>query len=158
MTADSASTYALAPQLRARIMATCLIGLGLLLAGATFLIAVLKLSLDLLVLLIALTLVVIFGLGFLLVRRWYVVRLDEDGYQVRFVRGAGARAARWADVKDVRTAEVAGARCVVLQLRSGESTTIPVDVIEGGGAPLIEELRRRLNIGHGIRPLNEPGQ
>ena len=147
------STYAMAPQLRARIMGAALMVIGLVLAASTLAIAVFKLSLDLLVLLIALVLVAIFGLGFLLVRRWYVVRMDDLGYRVRFVRGAGVDAARWADVKDVQTADVGGARCVVLQLRSGDTTTIPVDLVAGGPGPLVEDLRRRLNKSNGISPV-----
>ncbi|RYZ16612.1 MAG: hypothetical protein EOO70_04055 [Myxococcaceae bacterium] len=148
------STYALAPALRARIMGLSLVIIGLLLAVAALLVVTLDLSLDVLVILVAVVLVAIFGLGHLLVRRWYVVRLDEIGYRVRFVRGAGVTQARWVDVADVKAADVAGARCVVLNLRDGRSTTIPVDAIEGGAARIGEDLRRRLNKGHGIRPLN----
>lgn len=147
------STYALAPQLRARIMGAALVGIGLLLALGAVLVVSLGWSLDILVILVAVVLVVIFGLGHLLVRRWYVVRLDELGYRVRFVRGVGVAQARWVDVAEVKAADVAGARCIVLNLRDGRSTTIPVDAIEGGSARIGDELRRRLNKGHGIRPL-----
>lgn len=148
------STYALAPQLRARIMGVSLVVIGAVLALAALLVALLELSLDLLVVLVLVVLVVIFGLGHLLVRRWYVLRLDDVGYRVRFVRGAGVTQARWVDVADVKAAEVAGSRCIVLNLRDGRTTTIPVEAIEGGAARIGDELRRRLNKGHGIRPLN----
>jgi hypothetical protein len=150
----SVSTYALAPALRARIMGLSLVAIGLLLAGSALLVVALDWSLDLLVVLVALVLVAIFVLGHLLVRRWYVVRMDDVGYRVRFVRGAGVAQARWVDVADVKAADVAGSRCIVLNLRDGRSTTIPVDAIEGGSTRIGDELRRRLNKGHGIRPLN----
>ena len=41
--------------------------------------------------------------------RAYVVRLDSLGYEVRLVRGAGVKRARWADVAQASTAEVARA-------------------------------------------------
>lgn len=147
------STYALAPQLRARIMGAALIVIGLFLAVSALVVVLLELNLDLLVVLVVLILVVIFGLGHLLVRRWYVVRFDELGYRVRFVRGAGVTQARWVDVADAKAADVAGSRCIVLNLRDGRTTTIPVDAIEGGSARIGEDLRRRLNKGHGIRPV-----
>ena len=55
-----------------------------------------------------------------------MVRLDDEGYQVRFVRGAGVKQARWKDVEDVVATTVADERCVVLRLRDGRTTTIPV--------------------------------
>jgi hypothetical protein len=93
---------------------------------------------------VVLAVVGVFALGAALVRRWYVVRLDDVGYTVRFVRGAGARAARWDDVQDVVTATVAGARCVVVRLRDGRSTTIPVDLIEGDSEEFVRAVGRRL--------------
>lgn len=147
------TTYALAPQLRARIMGLALGAIGLLLAVGALLVVLLELNLDIIVVMVAVVLVAIFGLGHLLVRRWYVVRLDGLGYRVRFVRGVGVAQARWTDVADVKAANVAGSRCIILNLRDGRTTTIPVDAIEGGSAWIGEELRRRLNKGHGIRPL-----
>ena len=41
------------------------------------------------------------GGGFFLTRRATVVRLDDAGYRVRLVRGAGVKQARWTDVEDV---------------------------------------------------------
>lgn len=130
-------------------MGAALVLIGLLLTAATVLVALLDLSRDLLVVFVALVLAAIFGLGHLLVRRWYVVRLDDLGYRVRFVRGAGVNQARWVDVASVNAGEIAGARCVVLSLRSGETTTIPVDVVEGGANNLVEEVRARLVSGTG---------
>ena len=62
--------------------------------------------------------------------RWaYVVRLDRLGYEVRLVRGAGVRRARWADVAEASTADVRGLACLVLALRDGRTTTVPVAVL-----------------------------
>ena len=136
--------YGLAPALRARLMGFALGGIGVLLVLATVLVGVLQLPQDILSALVILVVVGVFGLGYLLARRWYVVRLDAIGYQVRFVRGAGETRARWAEVEDLATNEVAGSPCVVLRLRDGRSTTIPVDLIEGDREEFVDELKRRL--------------
>ena len=92
------------------------------------------------------------------VRRAVVVRLDDSGYQVRLVRGAGVQRAGWTDVEDVAATTVAGDRCVVLRLRDGRTTTIPVDVLAGSSDDFVRDLQRHLNRGHGYRPLAGPGR
>ncbi|WP_310961611.1 hypothetical protein [Nocardioides terrisoli] len=144
-------TFGLAPALRARMMGLLLVGLGLVLVIATVVVMATGWSLDVLSALVILVLVAVFAIGHVLVRRWYVVRLDADGYEIRFVRGAGAHRARWVDVLDLSTATVAGARCVVMRLRDGRTTTVPVDVVEGDSEEFVRELGRRLDIGHGYR-------
>ncbi len=132
-------------------MGLFLAGVGALLLVVTVLVAVLHLPQDLLTLLVVLVVVGIFALGFFLGRRWYVVRLDATGYQVRFVRGAGATEGRWADVDNLTTTFVGGSECVLLRLRDGRQTTIPVNVIEGDREEFVDELQRRLDAGHGYR-------
>jgi hypothetical protein len=144
-------TLGLAPVLRARLMGVALAGLGVLLVVVSVLVFAAGLPIDVLSLVVVLVLVGIGLLGFLLSRRWYVVRLDPDGYRVRFVRGVGVAAARWADVHDVVTSAVGGARCVVMRLRDGRSTTLPVDLVEGDSEELVRELGRRLAAAHGGR-------
>ncbi len=151
MTTTSLRDYGLAPQLRARLMGGFLALVGLSLLGVTILTFVLNLPGDVISVLVILVVVGIFTLGFLLARRWYVVRLDETGYQVRFVRGAGATQGRWLDVEDLATTYVAGEECVVLRLRDGRTTTIPVNLIEGDREEFVDELKLRLDVGHGRR-------
>lgn len=151
MTSTEPRDYGLAPQLRARLMGTFLACIGVVLLVSTIVVIAFDVPADVLTGLVVLTVIGIFTLGFLLGRRWYVVRLDDLGYQVRFVRGAGESRARWVDVADLATSEVHGAKCVVLRLRSGASTTIPVDLIEGDKEEFVDELRARLNAGQGRR-------
>jgi hypothetical protein len=93
------------------------------------------------------------ALGLLVgVRRW-VLRLDANGYRVRVLRTAEARSARWSDVLDLQTATVSGTRCLVLRLRDGRTTALPVDAIEGDPAVLTEALTAHLDRGHGYRRL-----
>jgi hypothetical protein len=89
-----------------------------------------------------------------LLRRASVVRLDEVGYRVRFVRGAGAEAARWTDVEDVVATTTSGERCVVLRLRDGRTTTVPVRLLAGDTDAFVKDLQAHLNTGHGYRRLN----
>lgn len=145
--------YGLAPALRARLMGFFLGGVGLILLVTTVLVAVLHLPQDVIPAVAVVVVLAVFGLGFLLVRRWYVVRLDETGYQVRFVRGVGQAQGRWLDVEDLTTAVVGGSECVVLRLRSGGTTTIPVNLIEGDREEFVDELQRHLDRGHGYRRL-----
>ncbi|MGN6251458.1 MAG: hypothetical protein ACTHNS_06560 [Marmoricola sp.] len=136
--------FGLAPALRARLMGVALLGLGALLVVVTIVVFLAELPVGVLTAFVVLVVIGVFVLGGALVRRWYVVRLDEVGYQVRFVRGAGVRSARWDDVLDATTASVAGARCLVLRLRDGRSTTIPVDLVEGDSEEFVREVGRRL--------------
>ena len=101
--------------------------------------------------LVVLVVVAVFGAGYLLTRRTYVVRADAEGYRVRLVRGAGVKAAHWQDVEDVVATHVAGARCVQLRLRNGGTTTIPVDVLAIDGDDFVHDLQNRLDRGHGYR-------
>jgi len=145
--------YGLAPQLRARLMGAFLALVGVTLLVMTVVVVALRLPGDVLSAVVIAVVVGIFTLAFFLGRRWYVVRVDDTGYRVRFVRGAGETQARWTDVEDLTTAVVAGSECVLLRLRDGRSTTIPVALIEGDQEEFVDELQRRLDAGHGYRRL-----
>lgn len=151
MATEDARDYGLAPELRARLMGGFLALVGVSLLAVTIVTFAFKLPGDVISVLVILVVVGVFTLGFLLVRRWFVVRIDSTGYQVRFVRGAGAKQARWLDVEDLAASVVGGEKCVVLRLRDGRTTTIPVNLIEGDREEFVDELKRRLDVGHGRR-------
>jgi hypothetical protein len=146
------SDYRFSQPLLVRVMGVFLVLLGV----AVFLLAAVVglFSLPLAVLSVGVVLAVaaIFVVGFLLTRKAWVVRLAEAGYQVRFVRGAGVKQARWKDVEDVVASTVAGEDCVVLRLRDGRTTTIPVRALATGADEFTRDLGRHLNTGHGYRP------
>lgn len=150
---DSSTEIRLSAQLRARLMGTGLVCLGVLVFVATIVVSLFRMPLGVITGLVIFVVVAVFVFGWLLTRRWYVVRLDETGYRVRFVRGAGQRQGRWSDVEDLTTATVAGARCVVLRLRNGSSTTIPVDVLATSPEEFVAALQEHLDSGHGYRRL-----
>jgi|SRR3712207_835395 len=96
---------------------------------------------------------VVVVVGFLMTRVVPVVRLDETGYEVRLVRGAGVRRARWKDVEDVVAATLSGQPCVVLRLRDGRTTAVPVALLDAAPDAFMADLRAHLDRGHGYRAL-----
>lgn len=148
-----ASDYRLSPSIVARMMGFLLVGLGLLVFLATAAVGLLSWPVAVLTVTVVVAVVAIFAAGFLLTRRATVVRLDEDGYRVRYVRGAGVTRARWKDVEDVVATTVAGERCVVLRLRDGGTTTLPVRLLGASPESFVQDLRRHLDRGHGYRRL-----
>ncbi|NUR07486.1 MAG: hypothetical protein HOQ22_03920 [Nocardioidaceae bacterium] len=148
------SGYRFSSALIVRLLRSVLGASGLVLA--LLVLAVALLSAPPAVLLVGLLLLLAVLAGVAAVRRAEVVRFDETGYRVRLVRGAGVRRARWTEVEDVVATELAGARCVVLRLRDGRSTTLPVDALAGGRDAFVRDLQQHLNRGHGYRPLRRP--
>jgi len=145
--------YALAPALRARLLGGGLTAVGVLVVVAVLLAALVGLPTAVTTVLVVLAGLAVVGLGLLLGPRRWVVRLDEDGYRVRALRSTQARSARWTDVLDLQATTTAGSRCVVLRLRDGRTTTIPVDVLEGDPERLTRTISARLDRGHGYRRL-----
>ena len=147
------SDYRLSPAIAARLMGICLVVIALVVFVTTA--AVAFLDLHTLVLLVP----VLLGLGVLVVaavvlrRRGWVVRMTDQGYRVQWVRGVGVDAARWKDVEDAVTTTSNGAPCVVLRLRSGGTTTIPVQMLAIDRERFVRELQQRLQDGQGLRPL-----
>jgi hypothetical protein len=148
------SDYRLSPPLAARLMGVGLVAVGILVCLSTVLIAVFRIPLAVLGAVVVLAVLAVLAGGFILTRRSYVVRLGEEGYQVRFVRGAGVKQARWRDVDDAVTAEVAGAPCVVLRLRDGRTTTIPVEVLAAERDVFVRDVQEHLQHGQGLRHLS----
>lgn len=149
------SSYRFAAPFIVRMAGVGLVAVGVLVLALAGLVAALSLPDAVLstglVVAVVLCLVVLASLAVL--RRRDVVRLDETGYRVRSVRGAGVRQAPWKDVEDVTAPTVEGQRCVVLRLRDGRTTTIPVDVLAGSADAFVRDLQQHLNRGHGYRRL-----
>lgn len=153
MSSSAPSDYRLAPALGARLVGTLLVLLAVLLFVATALVALLRLPLDIVVVLAVVGLVAVLGLGFGLTRRAVVVHLDDEGYRVRLIRGAGVSAAPWREVEEVAAASPRGLDCLVLRLRDGRTTTIPVAAVAADKDDFARDVRRRAERGQGLRPL-----
>ncbi len=134
-----------------RLMGLSLAGLGALVVLLVVLVAALSLPDIVLTIVLVAALVAVLALGLLAVRRPVVVRFDDVGYRVRLVRGAGVRQAEWRQVEDVAATVVAGERCVVLRLRDGRTTTVPVSVLAGRPDDFVHDLQGHLDRGHGYR-------
>jgi hypothetical protein len=147
------STYGFSGPVAVRLMGVGLVAVGLLLVLLAVAVAVLSLPAVVLTTGVVLAVLAVLALGLLGTRRAAVVRLDDVGYRIRFVRGAGVRQGEWRQVEDVGATTVAGARCVVLRLRDGRTSTVPVDVLAVDRDDFVRDLQRHLNTGNGYRPL-----
>ncbi len=145
--------YRFAGPLIVRLMGGVLVLAGLLVLAAGLLVALAGLPTAVLSVGLVVAVLGFLATGLLLTRGASVVHLDEAGYRVRWVRGAGVRQARWTDVEDVAATTVAGQRCVSIRLRDGGTTTVPVDVLAGSSDGFVRDLQQHLNRGHGYRPL-----
>lgn len=146
-----ASDYRLSRPLAARMLGVLLVVLGVVVVALTLLVALLDLPAWLLGVGVLGTAVLVLVAGVVLSRRTTVVRLDRTGYRVRYVRGAGTTEARWTDVEDVVTATSAGERVVVIRLRDGRTTTVPVRMLAGSPDDFVRDLQAHLDEGHGYR-------
>ncbi len=146
------SGYRLAPALAARLVGLLLVVLAGLVLVSTLAVALLggPTVLLLVVGLVALVAVVALAVPLRGVR---VVELDDEGYRVRMIRGAGVRTAAWRDVEDAVAASPHGVDCVVLRLRDGRTTSIPVAAVDASREDFVQDLRAHLRRGEGLRPL-----
>lgn len=156
MPSSEPTTYPLAPLFVARFVGLGLVVLAVTVFAGTALVAVLDLPPDLLVVVILLGLVGVLTLAWWLRNRAWVLRCTDEGYAVRLVRGAGVTAARWDAVEDAVTASRHDVPCVVLRLRDGRTTTIPVGVLAVDKEEFVHELQGRLQAARGLKPYVPP--
>jgi len=146
------SGYRLAPPLVARLVGSLLVSVAGLILVLTVLSAVLRWS-PWVVVGAGAGAVALVVVAALVVRRTDVVSLDDDGYRVRLVRGAGVTSARWADATDAVTASPGGIDCLVIRLRDGGATTIPVSALAADRDAFATDVRDHLRRAEGLRPL-----
>ena len=147
------TTHRLAAPLAARLVGSVLVVVALVVLLSTLLVAVLDLHTSVLLVVGLLAVAAVLATAGA-VRRRPLLSLDDCGYRVRWVRGAGVHAAAWTDVADAVTASPGGVDCVVLRLRDGRTTSIPVAAVATDRDALVAELRERLREGEGLRPLD----
>lgn len=134
-------------------MGLVLVAIAVMVFGATALVIIFNWHSAVLVAPLALG-VVVFALAAVVhQRRGWVVRLSPEGYKVQWVRGVGTDAARWTDVEDAVASTVAGAPVVVLRLRDGRTTTIPVEMLAVDREQFVRDVQKHLQDGHGLRRL-----
>jgi hypothetical protein len=148
-----ASDYRLSPALGARLVGLLTVGVALLVFVATGVVALLDLHTLVLLPVAVVGVALVLGVGAWL-RSTPVVHLDDEGYRVRLVRGAGVRSARWKDVAEAVASSPRGIPCLVLRLTDGRSTTIPVQAVAADRDEFARDVREHLRRGEGLRPLD----
>lgn len=144
--------YRFSPAVTARLLGVTMLAMALLVAAVTLGVAVADWHGA--VLLVPAVVVIAVVLALMVWSNGWVVRLSDEGYQVRRIRGAGETAARWKDVEDVVATQTLGSRVVVLRLRDGRTTTIPVDALHTDREAFANTVADHMSRGHGIRSLN----
>ena len=144
------SGYRLAPALAARLVGLALIGSAVLVLLTTVLVVVFAWPVWVVLLVATVALAATAALA-VATRRTPLLSVDETGYRVHWVRGAGTKAAPWRQVADAVAASPGGIDCVVLRLRDGRTTSIPVDAIEGDSEAFVDAVTARLDRGHGYK-------
>jgi len=142
--APDTRTYRLAPQVAARLLGAGLVVVAVVLLLSTVVVALLPVPG------VVLPLLVVLALGGLALAAWWlrsrawVLRLDQTGYSVRLVRGAGVSDARWDEVEEAAAELPQGRPCLVLRLRDGRTTTLPVEAVAGDREQLARDVRDHL--------------
>lgn len=153
MTTKTATVHRLAPAVAARLLGVVLCAVAVLILVSTLAIAVLDLHTVFLLVPVLLTVAVLLACWWTWRTRGWVVRMTAEGYRVQWVRGVGAESARWKDVEDAITTTVAEAPVVVLRLRDGRTTTIPVEMLAVDREAFVRDVQDHLQRGHGLRKL-----
>ncbi len=136
--------YRLAPLVVARFVGGYLVAMAVVLLVSTALLSAAGLNADLLVAILVVGLLGLIALAWWLRSGLSVVRLTAAGYRVRLVRGAGLKEARWADVEDAVAASPRDIDCVVLRLKDGRSTSIPVSLLAADKDDFARDVRDHL--------------
>ena len=150
-TDDETTEYRLAPAVAARLLGVVLVTVATIILLSTVAITALDLHTVFLLVPVGLTVAVLVAAWWVWRTRGWLARLTPEGYRVQWVRGVGTPAARWKDVEDAVTTAVAGAPVVVLRLRDGRATTIPVEMLATDRAAFVRDIQAHLQRGHGLR-------
>ncbi len=151
MTTDTATVHRLAPAVAARLLGAVLCAVAVLILVSTLLIAVLDLHTAFLLVPVLITIASLVACWWLWREKGWVVKFTDEGYRVQWVRGVGAASARWKDVEDAVTTTLLEAPVVVLRLRDGRTTTIPVEMLAMDREAFARDLREHLQRGQGLR-------
>ena len=143
--------YRLAPLVAARLVGLYLVLLAVVVFAVTALVLAAGWSGDLIVVAAVIGLIGLGTAGWWLRNRAFILRAAADGYTVGMVRGAGVKAARWTQVEDAVTTTVHDQPCVVLRLKDGGTTTIPVSVLAIDKEQFVRELQQHLQRGHRLK-------
>ena len=153
MTTETATVYRLAPAVAARLLGAVLVAVAVLILSSTVAIAVFDLHTVFLLVPVALTILLLVATWWAWRQKGWIARLTPEGYRVQWVRGVGTASGRWKDVEDAVATTVADSPVVVLRLRDGRTTTIPVEMLAVDRETFVRDVQEHLQQGHGLRKL-----
>jgi hypothetical protein len=138
------TSYRLAPGLAARLVGRSLVTLAVLVGVATGAGQVVGVGWVLPATVAFIGLALVAGWAWWLVRRASVVRLTDEGYDVRLLRGIGAARASWGQVKEAVAASPQGEPCLVLRLVDGRTMRLPMAALADDADAFALDVRLRL--------------
>jgi hypothetical protein len=150
-----AQDFRLAPAIGVRFVGAAFVSIAVVVFVLTFVAAAVKVPFVWVLALAAVAVLGAVGLGVAL-RRVPAVRMDERGYAVHWIRGAGVRRGAWAEVQEANTASHNGVDCVVIELNDERTTTVPMPALAVSRDEFVTVLRDQLKQARPTRPL-EPG-
>ncbi len=153
MSTETVTVHRLAPAVAARLLGLVLCAVAVLILASTVAIAVVDLHTVYLLVPVAITVAVLVASWWVWREKGWIARFTDEGYRIQWVRGVGTPSGRWKDVEDAVTTTVADSPVVVLRLRDGRTTTIPVEVLATDREELVRDLQRHLRRGQGLREL-----
>lgn len=142
------TAYRLAPALGLRLVGRSLVTLGMLVAVATVVGVVSGTGWLVAGVVAAAGLVAVGAWAWYLLRRAVALRLSSEGYVVRLLGGVGATSAPWSQVTEVAAVRPGGTPCLVLLLRDGRATRLPMATIAGDPDGVARDVQRRVRDAH----------
>jgi len=100
------------------------------------------------------TAVILAGVLVLLARPPLVIEMAPDRYRLHLLRGGGVNSAQWREVESAQTQSTSNGALIVLQLKSGERSFVPLTLLGARAVEAEREIHRRLTTGHGYQPLD----
>jgi hypothetical protein len=145
---EPATAYGLARPLGLRLVGRSLVTLGGLVVVATIVGVVSGAGWLLAGVVAAAGLIGVGGWAWYLLRRAVALRLTSERYVVRLFGGVGVASAAWSDVAEVTAATSGGTPCLVLRLRDGRSTRLPMVAVAGDADSVAYDVQRRVRDAH----------
>jgi hypothetical protein len=142
------TTYRLAPALGVRLVGRSLLTLAVVVVVATLVGALTGAGWVPAGVVTLVGVLLVGGWAWYLLRRAWAVRLTAQGYTVRLLGGVGATSAAWSDVEEVVAASPQGTPCLVVRLRDGRATRLPVAAIAADADAFAHDVRRWVRDAH----------
>jgi len=142
------TTYRLVPALGARLVGRSLVTVAVLVVVATIVGVATGTGWAPAGVVFAVGVVLVAAWAWYLLRRAWAVRLTTDGYAVRLLGGVGATSATWSAVDEVIAAGPAGRPFVVLRLRDGRTTRLPMSALVADADAFALDVQSRVRDAH----------